>query len=40
MAAIIALLISLGVIMSPDQATPELIDQYSTEIYSTDIDSY
>ena len=39
MAAIIAFMISLGVIMSADEATPELIDQY-TEIHSGDIDAY
>lgn len=32
MEIIIALLISIGIITSPDQATPELIKQYETEI--------
>ena len=39
MAAIIAFLISLGVIMSPDEATTDLIDQYS-EIINDDLDGY
>ena len=39
MAAIIAFMISLGVITSSDQATPDLIDQY-TQIFSTDTDTY
>ena len=38
MAAIIAFMISLGVITSSDQATPDLIDQY-TEVYNGDIDT-
>lgn len=39
MAAIIAFLISLGVIMSADEATTDLIDQYS-EIINDDLDGY
>jgi hypothetical protein len=38
MAAIIAFMISLGVIMSADEATPELIDQYE-EVWGGDIDT-
>lgn len=37
MATVIALLISLGVIFSADEATPELIDQYQ-EFVITDVD--
>ena len=36
MAAIIALLISLGIITSSDQATDELIQQYQQEIIVAD----
>lgn len=36
MAAIIALLITLGIITSPDQATDELIQQYQQEIIIVD----
>jgi hypothetical protein len=39
MAAIIALLILLGVIVSPDQATPELIEHFESEIVITDLDT-
>ena len=38
MVAIIAFLLSIGVISSPDQATQELIDQYETQIYTADTD--
>lgn len=38
MVAIIAFLLSLGIISSPDQATPELVNQYETQVVSTDID--
>ena len=37
MAVIIAFMISLGVITSSDQATPDLIDTY-TQIYNSDTD--
>ncbi len=39
MAVLIALLISLGIITTPEQATPEIIDQYQ-EVISGDIDMY
>lgn len=38
MIAIIALLLSLGIISSPDQATPDLIDQYETQVITTETD--
>lgn len=39
MVAIIAFLLSIGVISSPDQATPELIDQYECQIGSYEMDN-
>lgn len=39
MVAVIAFLLSIGVISSPDQATPELIDQYETQIYTSETDN-
>ncbi len=36
MAVLIALLISLGIISSPEQATPELLEQHQ-EIINSDI---
>lgn len=38
MVAIIAFLLSIGVISSPDQATPELIGQYETQIINSDME--
>ncbi|WP_262510353.1 hypothetical protein [Flavilitoribacter nigricans] len=39
MVAVIAFLLSIGIISSPDQATPELIEQYETQVVGTDLDS-
>ena len=39
MVAVIAFLLSLGIITSPDQATPDLIDQYQTQIVGGDVDA-
>lgn len=38
MVAVIAFLLSIGMISSPDQATPEMIDQYETQIVGTDME--
>lgn len=35
MSAIIAFIIALGIISSPEQATPELIDQYEQQYYES-----
>lgn len=40
MAAIIALLLALGTITSADQATPELINEYESQIVVTDMDEF
>ncbi len=42
MSAIIIMLLSLGLISQPEEATPQMIDQYATEcnITSQDIDSW
>lgn len=39
MTTIIALLLALGIISSPDQATDQLIDQYQCEIIITDTET-
>lgn len=38
MIAVIAFLLSLGIISSPDQATPDLINQYESQILIAEID--
>ena len=37
MAVLISLLLSLGIISSPDQATPELIEQHTVVVIDTDV---
>lgn len=39
MVAVIAFLLSIGIISSSDQATPELINQYESQVISTDLDT-
>lgn len=38
MVAIIAFLLSIGVISSPDEATPEVVEQYETQIVNAELE--
>ena len=39
MVAVIALLLSIGIISGPSEATPEVADQYETRIYNYETDA-